>query len=198
MRSRALSLLPAVLAYQAIPGLRLLPGGLALLVWGAVSLAIRHPPNQWFTLGLEVLGWGGAGGFALWYRKRYGRVRQLTSSFSDWQMLASMFLCVPLITYTQYLDRQHLPFASTPLVFAAATLFLYVASQRLCFHYFLLTFIFSLLVISPALLHSSSLNLFITPGMFGYGVLGTAMILAAMLDHRVIQRLFPPLPEEAR
>ena len=63
--------------------------------------------------------------------------------------------------------------------------------MRLCRHYLGIAAAFVLLGVTPALTGRSVMELFITPGYFGTAALGIAMVVAAVLDHRVLTRLFP-------
>ena len=194
MRDHAISLSRAVVAYHGIPGLRLLPGGLALLLWVAFSLTLSHPLDKWLSLALHIVGWGGAFGANYLYQRWFGRVSRQDSPHTQWKFLAVLVTTVVLVTYAQIADRQPSKVSISAFVFAFTAAFFYLNTERLCWHYLAIAAIFGLLGLLPMFGPYTAAQLFIDPAYIGIATLGLAMVAAALLDHHILTHLFPALP----
>lgn len=183
-------------AYQGIPGLRLLPGGVALLTWASISILDPRALHRWVFVVLQFVGWGGALGFAHFYHLGYGRVRRNESAWEQWKMVGVMMATAVLVTWAQVVDRRASAVSAMSLVLALTAVYFYVSSRGFCRHYLVIAAGYLLLAVVPQFGYSAR-ELFIDPAYVGYGGLGVAMMASAILDDRVLRRMLPDVTERS-
>lgn len=176
--------------FKALQGLRLVPLGLFFLYWAAEGLGWIHPMLG-FPIGVVLfLIYMGIGG---WYRRTVGDVEAADASIKE-AALTIMFLVV--LGAVGWVDSAvDWPIQLTYLLLGAVC-FLPYYSDRSRWHYAALGIVFIGFGLSPIWWRGTvDASAWSFDGPVHALILGVGLLVVGVLDHRLLLRSLPPLPD---
>lgn len=142
--------------------------------------------------GLLLFGFGGGVLVDRMYRRKFGRVRRLGPKGGFWAlgMLAGVFALVWVVGWAEAAVRGGAAVSVDPFLLATVAFACFWTTGQLAWHYVGIAAGFVIFGLLPLWTHMTAQWLVVSPGTAFLAVIGSAMVVAAVLDHRLLMTLF--------